>query len=62
MKRLLLLTLSLILALVFSATAGPMLPVPGSPATGSAAFGAADEKLLERIARRLALVPEVRSA
>ena len=44
MKRLLL-TLSLILVLAFSATAGPVFPVPGSPTTDSDAFGAADKSL-----------------
>jgi len=45
MKRLLLLTLSLILVLAFSVTAGPMLPVPGSPAADSDAFWGVDKAL-----------------
>ena len=45
MKRILLLTLSLSLILACSASADSMLPVPGSPASGSAAFGAVDKDL-----------------
>ncbi len=45
MKRLLLLTLSLILVLACSALADSLLPVPGSPVSGSSAFGAADKSM-----------------
>ncbi len=45
MKRLLLLTLSLILVLACSVSADSMLPVPGSPVSGSDAFGATDKDL-----------------